>query len=96
MNYIGPTLHSLDPKINNVIEEILSTYGDKVRLKNKSLLKFGEALNLGTTQATIWQRGGNETYVSTNIIDTLSSSSVSDTMKECRFQNCRYSVNDQC
>lgn len=61
------------------IEEIKRTYGDTVRPKAKSLFKFGKNLAVGTSVETVWETGGRETYVTTNVIDTVSSSSTSDT-----------------
>lgn len=61
--------------------EIQSTFGDTVSIrdKNKSLLKFGRNTALGTATETVWEYGGDETYVSTNSIDTISSSDAADT-----------------
>lgn len=61
--------------------EILNTYGDTVSVlaKRKTLLKFGRNENLGTSEETVWTQGGNETYVTTNAIDTISSSNAGDT-----------------
>lgn len=58
---------------------VLNTYGDRVsvREKAKNLNKFGLNETVGTTFETIAQFQGttaNETYVSTNIIDSISSS----------------------
>lgn len=68
------------------INRIAKDYGDLVSVedKEKSLIKFGENPNVGTARATIWQTGAddaNETYVAdnTNSIDSISSSSGSDT-----------------
>lgn len=75
-----------DALIAQAIAEIESTYGDTVSVasKEKSLLKFGENPSVSTSRATIWYTGqdqANETYVAdnTNSIDTISSSSGSDT-----------------
>jgi hypothetical protein len=65
--------------IRHAIEEIDNTYGDRVRPKAKSLHKFGKNEDVGTSIETIWEQGGNETYVTTNAIDKISSSSGSDT-----------------
>lgn len=68
-------------KVLQAEREILSTYGDVVSVENKakSLLKFGRNANLGTSYETVWEYGGDETYATTNAIDTVSSSSTSDT-----------------
>lgn len=64
---------------------ILSTYGDTVSVeeKAKSLNKFGKTQNadngVATTVAVFQGSVINETYVSTNIIDSIVSSSASDT-----------------
>lgn len=64
----------------HAIQEIKRTYGQDVRPKAKSLFKFGKNLDLDTAATeTIWETGGDETYVTTNAIDTVSSSSASDT-----------------
>jgi hypothetical protein len=66
--------------VEHAIQEIERTYGDTVRPKAKSLFKFGKNLDLDTAAAeTVWETGGDETYVTTNAIDTVSSSSASDT-----------------
>lgn len=69
-----------DP-IERAEQEVYSTYGDRVSTlaKRKSLLKFGRTDSLGTSWETVWTQGGDETYVTTNAIDTISSSSGSDT-----------------
>lgn len=64
--------------------EIQQTYGDKVSIdrKAKSLVKFGRSAELGTgSLETVWSVGGNETYLSTNSISHVSSSSASDTQE---------------
>ena len=64
--------------------EIQQTYGDKVSVdrKAKSLIKFGRSAELGTgSLETVWTVGGNETYLSTNSISHVSSSSASDTQE---------------
>ena len=61
---------------------IEGTYGDvvSVKAKAKNLLKFGKNVDLDAgSSETIWATGGNETYVTTNVIDTISSSSAGDT-----------------
>lgn len=63
------------------MREILSDYGAVVSLKNPAsgLLKFGRNAGLGTSLDTVWEYGGNETYVDDNLITHVSSSSASDT-----------------
>ena len=72
--------------LNHSKDVIFQSYGDKVSFsqKGKDLLKFGRNPSVGTTKCTIWYTGqddSNETYAAdnTNPIDTLSSSSASDT-----------------
>jgi hypothetical protein len=64
-----------------VENHINSTYRVRVsaEAKSKPLLKFGESDVVGTSWSTLWSLGGDETYVSTNAITTISSSSASDT-----------------
>lgn len=73
-----------DPLLQQAINEIRSTYGVDVSTaqKQKSLLKFGRNENVGTGGATIMDFAGaetDETYVSTNAITHIASSSTSDT-----------------
>lgn len=63
---------------------IFSTYGDVVSVqeKKKNLNKFGRNATVGTSFETIAEfqsTESEETYVSTNLIDSISSSSTSDT-----------------
>lgn len=62
-------------------QEILNTYGDTVSVadKKKRLIKFGRNDNISTSFETVWLRGGDETYVSTDLIDSISSSNAGDT-----------------
>lgn len=64
--------------------EVKSTYGDTVSVsdKSKSLNKFGTNETVGTALETVGHFQGttaNETYVSTNLIDGISSSAAGDT-----------------
>lgn len=76
-----------DVKIAQAEREILSTYGDTVSVeqKAKSLLKFGKNTSLASgVSETVWETASihgvaNETYVTTNAIDTISSSNAGDT-----------------
>jgi len=70
--------------MQHAINNILADYGDTVSVysKNKDLLKFGRNSLVGTSQATIMTLPAgvlNETYVASNLINTVSSSSASDT-----------------
>jgi len=63
---------------------IASTYGDTIsyEAKNKDLLKFGRDKLVQTTKSTIMTLPtgiSNETYVSTNIINSIISTSAADT-----------------
>ena len=77
----GELCHSLDPWVNHACDEFKSTYGSNIHPKPKSLLKFGRIETLTTAQATIWQRAGHETYVSSNLINKISSSDDTDTQQ---------------
>lgn len=70
---------------------VLSTYGDTVSVeaKAKSLNKFGDNDSVGTSFETIMSLQGseiNETLVATNIIDSIVSSSASDTSQTIRIE----------
>lgn len=69
-----------NPFTAQAIRDIKGTYGDTVSVtkKRKSLLKFGKNLAASTSSETVWIQGGNETYISTNGIDTMSSSDNGD------------------
>lgn len=71
-----------DGRLVQAEREIEQFFGEKVSVdaKAKSLIKFGKSAPLATgSLQTVWTVGGNETYVSTNTIDSISSSSASDT-----------------
>jgi hypothetical protein len=77
-------LSSASFEIAHAEREVLSTYGDtvSVKAKAKSLSKFGTNVTVGTTYETVAQFQGtvaSETFVTTNIIDSIVSSSASDT-----------------
>jgi len=70
---------------------VLSTYGDTVSVeaKGKNLNKFGRNLSVGSSYETVAEFQGtvaNETFVSTNLIDSVSSSSASDTTQTIRVE----------
>ncbi len=71
-----------DGRLVQAEREIEAQFGDKVSIdrKAKSLTKFGKSANLtADTLETIWTAGGNETYVTDNVIEYVSSSSALDT-----------------
>jgi hypothetical protein len=74
-----------DGRLVQAEREVYSTYGHMVSIdaKAKSLLKFGKSGNLSSTAGlqTVWSVDGNETYISTNLIDRVVSSSASDTQE---------------
>lgn len=80
---IRNTSYSIDQlgRIAHAIREIENTYGDNVSVyqKSKSLIKFGRNDDVGTTEETVWLRGGLETYATGNDIDSVSSSNSGDT-----------------
>lgn len=81
---LGVNVDWMHPLIRHAINEIYSTYGDVVSVneKAKSLLKFGQNALVGTSQATVMTLPAGilaETYVTTNAIDSVSSSDNGDT-----------------
>jgi hypothetical protein len=73
-----------DGRLVQAEREIDRQFGQKVSIdrKAKSLIKFGKSAPLETgSLQTIWTVGGNETYVSANTIDSISSSSTLDTQE---------------
>lgn len=60
-------------------QEILATYGHEVTINRKSLRKYGRNTSVGTTEVDIVAFDQTETYLTTNSIDTVSSSDASDT-----------------
>ena len=82
MTYI-PDIPDFDVYLAEQI--ILDTYGDTVSVieKKKTLTKFGQTDNAdANVWTTVWETATdqpNETYVTTDAIDTLSSSNASDT-----------------
>ena len=71
-----------DGRLVQAEREIQSLTGDVVSIdkKAKSLIKFGKSAELtANTLETVWTVGGNESYVTDNTIEYISSSSASDT-----------------
>ena len=71
----------MDYRLIQAMNEIRENSEDTVDVvsKAKSLSKFGRTAAVGTSFETVWEYGGDETYATTNAIDTISSSSASDT-----------------
>jgi len=84
MTYIPEQGLDGDPWINHAIRVIKEDYGVDVSLdsKDKNLLKFGRSEQIQTTKSTIMTLPTgiyNEAYLSSNLINTMSSSSAADT-----------------
>lgn len=82
MAWAGEKMLTTDFWTDYAMQEIQQTYGVRVRPKWKTLLKFGRHPSLGSSFETIWMNGAdeaNETYLTTNTIDSVSSSSTNDT-----------------
>ena len=60
-------------------QEILATYGHEVTINRKSLRKYGRNESVGTSEVDIVAFDQTETYLTTNSIDTISSSDAADT-----------------
>jgi hypothetical protein len=76
-----PGAYSNNWLVDHAIDVIAGTYGDRVSVdaKKKDLLKFGFNPDVDTSYETVWTTGGDETYLTTNGIDSISSSNNSDT-----------------
>jgi len=70
-----------DARLVQAEREVYSQYGVQVSVdaKAKSLLRFGKTGLMTLQNQTIWTLGGHETYVSSNLISHISSSSALDT-----------------
>lgn len=76
----GREMDSVNNMIGMAISEIYRSYGDVTQVRRKALHKFGRLENAGTSEAVIWPVSGQSPVRSlTNSIDTISSSSASDT-----------------
>lgn len=90
------------PLVAQAMADTLFAYGDRATLaaKTKSLFKFGRNRDLGTADSgntimTLPAGEAHETYVETNIIDTISSSSVSDVGQTIRIEGHEYVGTDK-
>jgi hypothetical protein len=75
---------NIDPRIQQAINVIYSTHGHTVSVesKKKNLSRYGRNPAATTTASTVWSYGAtqaNEVLPTSNAIDTISSSSTSDT-----------------
>jgi len=82
MSYIP----AADPRVLHAERVVYTTYADSISVfsKGKDLNKFGRNRAVGTNWETVAELQGtteNETYVSTNIIDSIVSDNSSDTSK---------------
>jgi len=71
-----------DPDMEHAMSVIFATYGDRTSLheKNKDLHKFGRNRTTGTSVETVWNSpADSETFLTDNLINSLVSSSGSDT-----------------
>lgn len=68
-----------DFSMRHALAEIEEREGAVVAYKAKSLSKFGRYASLGTSFETVQEQGGNETYLTDNLIDTVVSSIAGDT-----------------
>jgi hypothetical protein len=71
----------MDYRLVHAINVARESYGVSLDVTSKagSLLKFGKNTEIVQAWETVWNYGGDETYVTGNDIDTVSSSSTSDT-----------------
>jgi len=83
MSFDVETVPPMPYELWHALEQIRKDYGKicDITGKAKTLLKFGRNESLGTTLETIWQYGGDETYIATNAIDTISSSDNANTQE---------------
>ena len=70
-----------DYQLDESVAKIYKDYGDKVSLqtKSKGLFKFGRNESVSNSAETIWSSpAANETYLTDNLINSIVSTSVSD------------------
>ena len=77
--------NSLDPSSSDVKlslalaqDEIYNTFGHKTRTGRKSIHKYGRNRDVGTTEVEISLQNENENYLSSNLIDSVSSTDPTD------------------
>jgi len=74
----GGNPYQLDTAIEMAKREIFITYGHTTSVGRKTLKKYGNNTAVGTTEEDITLNGGTEVYLTTNGIDTISSSDAAD------------------
>lgn len=86
--YNEKVMSGIDPDLEQAVRVIKYEYGHDIstHIQPKNLLKFGRNTGVGTNSAGYTLMGllgseQHETYVSTNIIDTISSSSADDSQQ---------------
>jgi len=69
-----------DQALRVACNEIANTYSDivDVNAKSKTVLRLGENTDVDTAWETVWQLGGDETYLTANNIYSISSSDDGD------------------
>jgi len=68
-----------DDGLREAVRQIEAEYGVRTWIKPKSLRKLGHNGSVGTAaKQTVWDFEQDETYVSANVIDTISSSDAAD------------------
>lgn len=70
-----------DWELEYALRRIAKDYGDRVSIEDKlkTLLKFGFNPDVDTSYETVWLQGGDETYLTTNGITSVSSDDNGDT-----------------
>lgn len=80
--------YSRNWEVDYAIARVAADYGDRISVdeKLKTLLKFGFNGDVDTSYETVWSTGGDETYLTTNAIDSISSSSAADTSIQIQYE----------
>lgn len=67
-----------DPWVLQAYEEIKYNWGATCRIGQRSMIKYGKNADVDTSRETVWLPGGDETYVASDLITTISSSDSGD------------------
>ena len=75
-----PFYYGVDPnsKVEHALRRIKSDFEVDVYVKPKALIKFRRNINLSTSLETVWILGGDETYQTSNAINTVVSDDPGD------------------